>query len=143
MKLNTYLNFDGNCAQAFHYYEQHLGGRITMMVHRGDAPEAGEFPPELRDSVLHARIALAGTELQGADMPPGIQKPMRSAYLSLSVDSVEEAERIYSALGEGGEILMPMDETFFAQRFAVLRDRYGMLWMIILERAGTAQPQGR
>jgi PhnB protein len=105
-----------------------------MIMTRGEAPDHASVPPELLDSVLHARLALAGTELLGADMPPGVQKPMRSAYLSLSVDSIEEAERIYAALSKGGDVLMAMDETFFANRFGVLRDPFGTLWMVINER---------
>jgi PhnB protein len=84
------------------------------------------------DLFLHARISLGGTELMGADIP-GAQ-PMRSAYLSLGVESDAEAERVFSALADGGEVFMPMQETFFATRFGQLRDRFGLNWMIIHER---------
>lgn len=134
MKLNTYLNYNGNCAQAFRFYEQRLGGKITMLMTHGQGPEPGNFPPEMKDLVLHARLSLGGTEIYGADMPPGRHQPMRSAYLSLSVESNEEAERIYALLSEGGEIFMKMEETFFAFRFAMLRDKFGTSWMIIHER---------
>jgi PhnB protein len=81
---------------------------------------------------VHARLSIAGTELLGADIPNA--QPMRSAYLSLSVESDAEAERIFSALSEGGEIFMPMADTFFASRFGQLRDRFGINWMILHER---------
>jgi PhnB protein len=82
--------------------------------------------------VLHARISIGGTELMGADIPNA--QPMRSAYLTLSVQSDAEAERICSALSDGGEVFMPIRETFFATRFAQVRDRFGINWMIIHER---------
>jgi len=132
MKLNTYVNFAGKCAEAFRFYEKHLGGKIGMMMTHGQAPDQSQVKPELKDAVLHARISIGDTELMGADIPNA--QPMRSAYLSLAVQSDAEAERIFSALSEGGEVFMPMEETFFATRFAQLRDRFGINWMIIHER---------
>ncbi len=136
MKLNTYLNYGGNCAQAFRFYEKHLGGKITMMMTHAQQPNAQGVPPEWKDAILHARIELGGTELLGADVPPDRFQPMRSAYVSLTVDSTGEAERIYALLSEGAEIFMPMQETFFASRFAMLRDRFGTSWMLLHDRSG-------
>jgi PhnB protein len=133
MKLNTYVNFSGTCAEAFRFYERHLGGTITMLMTHGQAPDQSKVKPEWKDAVLHARLSLGGAELSGADIPNA--QPMRSAYLSLNVESDTEAERIFSALSDGGEVFMPMQETFFATRFAQLRDRFGVNWMIIRERA--------
>ena len=79
-------------------------------------------------------MAVAGVELIGNDVPPNVFQPIRSSYLYLGVDSAEEAEKIYSVLKEGGEVSMPLAETFFASRFAMLRDRFGTLWTIIHER---------
>lgn len=134
MQLHTFLNYGGNCAQAFRFYEEHLGGKITMLMTRGQMPNANEVPPESSDSILHARMTLGETELLGADVPPNRFLPMRSVYLSLSVDSTAEAERIYALLSDGGQIFMPMEETFFAFRFAMLRDQFGTSWMILHER---------
>jgi PhnB protein len=132
MKLNTYVNYPGSCQEAFRYYEQHLGGKITMMMTHAQAPNPNQGPPDWSNAILHGRINIGETELMGADIP-GAQ-PMRSAYLTLTVNSIEEAERIYAALSDGGEIFMAMSETFFAVRFAQLRDRFGANWMIIHER---------
>lgn len=134
MQLRTYLNYGGNCAEAFRFYEQHLGGRITMMMRHGDAPGPQQVPDNWKQAILHARIEIGGTELLGADIPPDRFKPMRSAYLSLSLGSNEEAERVYALLREGGDVFMPMEETFFAFRFAMLRDRFGTSWMLLHER---------
>lgn len=134
MKLHTYLNYGGNCAQAFRFYEQHLGGKITMMMTHGQMPGPSQVPPEWKDAVVHARIELGGTSLMATDVPPDTFQPMRSAYLSLSLDSSEEAERVYALLAAGGEIFMPIQETFFAFRFAMLRDKFGTSWMLLHER---------
>ena len=134
MKLFTYLNYGGNCRQAFEFYQKHLGGKITMLTTHGEQPDASKVPADWRQAVLHARIDLGGTTVFGADIPPEHFQPMRSAYLSLLVDSVEEAERVYALLSEGGQIFMRMEETFFARRFAMLRDRFGTSWMLLHER---------
>ncbi len=133
MQLYTYVNFRGTCADAFRYYERHLGGTIGMMMTRGEAPDQTHIPPDTKHLVLHARITIAGTELAGADVPTA--EPMRSAYLSLAVDTDADAERIFQALADGGQILMPMQEAFFASRFGQCRDRFGINWMILHERA--------
>ncbi len=134
MQLHTYLNYGGNCRQAFEFYVEHLGGKITQLTTHGDVPDPSTVPPERRGDVLHARMDIGGTTLLAADVPPERFQPMRSAYLSLSVDSNEEAERIYALLTDGGQIFMKMEETFFAHRFAMLRDRFGTSWMLLHER---------
>ncbi len=134
MKLHTYLNYGGNCAEAFRFYEQHLGGKIIMMMTYAEMPEPRNFPPGMEKQVLHASIELGETQLLASDVPPERFQPMRSAYLALSVDSIAEAERIYQLLSDGGEIFMPMAETFFAFRFAMLRDKFGTSWMILNSR---------
>lgn len=134
MRLDVYVNYKGACEQAFRFYEQHLGGRITMMMRHGEMPNPN-IAPELKDTILHARIEIGGTILMGADIPSA--EPMRSAYLALTVDSDEEAERVYGLLSDGGQIFMKMEQTFFASRFAMLRDRFGTSWMLVHERQQT------
>lgn len=134
MKLNTYLNYGGNCKEAFQFYEKHLGGKITMMMTHGEQPNSANVPPDWKNAILHARMTLGGTELLAADIPPDRFQPMRSAYLSLALDSIEEAERVYKLLSDGGEIFMPMEETFFAFRFAMLRDKFGTSWLLLNPR---------
>lgn len=135
MKLNTYLNFGGNCLEAFRFYEQHLGAKITMSMTYGENPEPRNAPPgQNKDAILYAHLLLADTSIMGSDVPPDRFQPMRSVYLSLAVDSDQEAERIHNLLAEGGEVFMPMQETFYAFRFSMLRDRFGTSWMIIHPR---------
>ena len=138
MKVFTYLNYGGNCRQAFEFYEQHLGGKIQMLMTHGDQPDASKVAPESRNAVLHARIDLGETTILGADVPTERFQPIRSAYLSLMTDTIDEAERVYALLSDGGQIFMPMAETFFAHRFAMLRDRFGTSWMILNERVAPA-----
>jgi PhnB protein len=134
MRLLTYLNFGGNCKQAFNFYEQHLGGKITMMVTHGQQPNPQNVSPDWKNAILHARIKIGETELLGADIPPDRFQPIRSAYLTLLLNSTDQAERIYALLSDGGQIFMPMEETFFAYRFAMLRDKFGTSWMLLHER---------
>lgn len=132
MKLNTYVNFAGRCAEAFRYYETHLGAKIGMLMTHAQAPGPSRLPAEWKDAVLHARLRIGDTDLLGADIPTA--QPMRSAYLSLSVESDAEAERIYAVLSKDGKVLMKMEETFFASRFAQVQDQFGINWMILHER---------
>jgi PhnB protein len=132
MKLDIYLNYNGNCEPAFRFYETHLGGKITMMMRHGEEPNQTNVPADWKNKILHARIEIGETVLMGADIPGA--EPMRSAYLTLSVDSDEIADRLYALLSEGGQVFMKMAETFFASRFAMLRDRFGTSWMLLHER---------
>ena len=134
MKLNTYLNYGGNCEQAFRFYEKHLGGKVTSIMTFAGQKLPDNAPPGWEKAILFARMTIGETELMGNDVPPARFQPMRSAYLSLSVTSTPEAERIYALLSDGGQIFMPMEETFFAFRFAMLRDQFGTSWMILHER---------
>jgi len=130
----TYLNYGGNCEPAFRFYEQHLGGKIMALVRHADQPNPQNVPAGWEHAVLNARMSIGEMELMGADIPPDRFQPMRSAYLALLVDSAEEAERIYALLAEGGQVFMPMEQTFFASRFAQLRDKFGTSWMILHEQ---------
>lgn len=131
MRLNTFLNFGGNCEEAFRFYEQHLGGEITMMMRRAEQPDQPVTWPGWEESIQYAIMRIGETELMGSDVPPERFQPMRSVYLSLTVDGAAEAERIWALLSDGGQVLMPMEETFFAVRFGQIRDRFGTSWMIL------------
>ena len=128
MRLAIYVNYRGTCEQAFRFYEQHLGGRTTGMVRHGEQPNPN-IPAEWKEKILHARIEIANTVLMGADIPQS--EPMRSAYLALNLDSEGDAERVYALLTDGGEIFMKMEQTPFANRFAMLRDKFGTSWMLL------------
>jgi PhnB protein len=130
MRLDVYVNYRGNCEEAFQFYQQLFSARITGLVRHGDQPNPN-VPPDWSGKVLHARIAIGDSVLMGADIPQA--EPMRSAYLTLRVDSESEAERIYAALIDGGQVFMKLEKTPFANRFAMLRDRFGASWMLLHE----------
>jgi len=137
MKLDIYVNYKGNCAEAFRFYEKYLGGKITSMSTFKEMPQPHNVPSNWEDKIVHARMEIGGAVLMGADIPNA--EPMRSAYLTLRFESADDAERIYSLLSDAGQIFMKMEETSFASRFAMLRDRFGTSWMLMHERE---QPDG-
>jgi PhnB protein len=134
MQLDIYVNYRGSCEQAFRFYEQHLGGRLTGLLRHAEQPNPN-VPADWSEKVLHARIEIGTTVLMGADIPSA--EPMRSAYLALTLDREADAERVYTLLADGGEIFMKMEKTPFANRFAMIRDRFGTSWMLLHQPAAT------
>ena len=133
MQLVVYLNYPGNCEEAFKFYEAHLGGKVVTMMRHREHPNPG-LPAGFADKILHAQIEMGGATLMGADIPGS--EPMRSAYVSLTLDSVADAERVYAILSDGGQIFLKMEQSFFAARFAMLRDRFGTSWMLLAAHPG-------
>jgi PhnB protein len=133
-QLDIYVNYPGNCEEAFLFYEQHLNGKILMMMKHDQAPPGAvsRLSADWRKAILHARIMIGNTTIMGADIPNA--ESMRSAYLTLRFDNSAEAERIYHLLSDNGEIFMQMEENFFAHRFAILRDKFGTNWMLLHEK---------
>ena len=131
MRLNTFLNYGGNCEAALRFYEQQLGGKITMLMRRADQPDQPVKWPGWENTVQYATMDLGGTEVMASDVPPEHFQPMRSVYLTLTADSAAEAERLWAVLSDGGQILMRLQETFFATRFGQVRDKFGTSWMIM------------
>ena len=131
MQFDIYVNYNRKCREAFHYYEQHLGGKIAMIQTFAQMPNAADIPADRRDDIVHARIEIGSTTLMGADIPNA--ETMRSAYLTLRLSSIAEAEKVYGSLTDGGEIFMEMKETHYAKRFAMLRDKFGANWMLLCE----------
>jgi len=132
VRLDVYVNYRGSCEDAFRFYEQHLGGRVTSLVRHRDQPNP-DLPADWSEKVLHARLEVGNAVIMGADVPSA--EPMRSAYLTLTTDGEADAERIYAVLAEGGQIFMKMETMPFANRFAMLRDRFGANWMILHQPA--------
>ena len=132
MRLDVYVNYRGGCEEAFRFYEKHLGGRITGMVRHADMPNP-QIPADWKNKVLHAHIAIGNCVLMGADIPTA--EPVRSAYLTLTTDTEADAERLYGVLSDGGEVFMKMENTPFANRFAMLRDKFGASWMLLHQPA--------
>jgi len=135
MQANTYLTFDGNCAEAFKVYEKVLGGKIIAMMTHKDTPAEAHVPAEWRDKILHARLVFGDNVLMASDAPPGRFEKMQGFSVTLVTKDSAEAERLFNALADGGAVTMPLGETFWAVKFGMLTDRFGTPWMINCEKA--------
>jgi uncharacterized glyoxalase superfamily protein PhnB/uncharacterized protein YndB with AHSA1/START domain len=133
MKLNPYIFYNGTCKEAFQLYERVLGGKIVMMLTHGETPAAGHVAPEWKDKIIHARMMLGEQALMASDAPPGRFHQPQGFSVNIGVTDPAEAERIFHALAENGKVTMPIGETFWALRFGMLVDRFGIPWMINCE----------
>ena len=140
MKINAYLNFDGRCADAFRFYERALGGKIELMMTHGESPMADKTPPGWKDRILHVRLAVGDQVLMGSDIPPEYTSKPAGFAVSLNVDSAADAERIFKALSDRGRVTLPLDRTFWAERFGMLVDGFGIPWMIDYEGDSQTRP---
>lgn len=127
--LAPFLNFNADCAEAFRFYHQLLGGALTVQTF-GDSPMKDHVPPAMHDAVLTARLVVDGAVLMGCDVQAGVTVRPEGFEVAFGVGDPDDAERIFAALAEGGEVTMPLQETFAARRFGMLTDRYGIPWMV-------------
>ncbi len=134
MQLNPYLLFNGDCEAAFKLYETVLGGKIEALIPHEGAPGAEQLPPEWKKKVMHARMTIKGQVIMASDAPPGRYSKPGGFSVNISVTDPKEADRIFNALSEGGTVHMPIGETFWALRFAMFADRFGIPWMVNCEK---------
>ncbi len=130
MQLNSYLNFDGQCAAAFQFYERCLGGKIQMMMTYGESPMAEQVTPESRDKVMHVTLAVGDGVLMGSDAPPERYEKPQGFFVNIGMEDPADSERLFQALSENGTVRMPLQKTFWAARFGMLVDQFGTPWMI-------------
>ena len=135
MQLSFHLSFKGQCEEAFKFYEQTIGGKITFMMTHGDSPMANEFPPEWRNKIMHASMTVADMVLMGSDSPPSHQETVSGFAIAINVKAPAEATQIFDALAKGGTVRMPLQQTFWASSFGMLVDRFGIPWMINCEQS--------
>lgn len=133
MQLNPYLLFNGNCAEAFKFYEQTLGGKVEGLFTYSGSPGAEHAPPEWGDKVMHATIAIGDQKLMGSDPPPGRYEQPKGMSVSISLNDRDKGERIFNTLAEGGTTIMPFQKTFWASGFGMCTDRFGIPWMVNCE----------
>jgi PhnB protein len=134
MTINPYLNFNGNCAEAFKFYEKCLGAKILMMMTHGDSPMASQTPPGWKDKIMHARLVVDDQVLMGSDAPPDHFHTPQGFSIAIGAKEPAEADRIFSALSDGGSVSMPIQETFWARRFGMFVDKFGIAWMVNCEK---------
>lgn len=128
--MNTHVSFNGNCEEAFKFYEKALNGKITFMMNYGGSPAVDQVPADWKNKVIHASLDVNGGILQGCDAPTGRYQQPQGFSVALDVKDAAEAERAFQSLSEGANICMPMQETFWARRFGMLTDRFGIPWMV-------------
>jgi PhnB protein len=137
MKLNPHISlaFNGQCEAAFRFYEQCLNGTIAYMLTWGDSPMAADAPPEWGAKIAHATLKIGDVGFAGSDVPPDRYEQPRGFQILLNMDDSVAGERIFQALAENGKVAMPLQETFWASRFGVVVDQFGIPWSINCERA--------
>jgi len=130
MQLNPYLYFDGQCEEAFKFYEQVLGGRLDALLTFAGSPAEAEVPAEWGSKIMHADFILGDCVLMGSDCPPGRYEVPKGFSVSIQIDDAAKAEQIFQTLADGGTIQVPFAETFWAKRFGMVVDKFGTPWMI-------------
>ena len=135
MQLNPYLNFNGQCEEAFKVYEKCLNGKIEFIMTQEESPMADKTPPEWKKKIMHATLRFGEQVIMGADAPPKYYQQPQGFSVSISLNDPAEAERIFKELSAGGSVRMPLEKTFWAERFGMFTDRFGTPWMINCEAA--------
>jgi PhnB protein len=136
MKVEPYLSFEGRCDEAIDFYKSAVGAKVNMLMRFKEAPEcppSGKFPPEQLNKVMHASLTIGDSIVMATDGHCTGNANFSGISLTMSVSSDAEAEKMYASLGAGGKVTMPMGKTFFASRFGMLTDRFGVPWMIIVQ----------
>ena len=139
MKLKPCIivSFDGRCEEALRFYERCLEAQVVFLLHWGDSPAAGEVPEAWRAKVYHSSFVIGGVTFQGGDVVPEKYAAPRGFEINLGMDDPAQAERLFGELSEGGSVRMPLQETFWAQRFGAVTDRFGISWIINCEAPHT------
>ena len=135
MKINAYLAFSGQCEEAFQFYAKVLGGKIDAMIRHEGTPAESMVPPEWKSKIMHAHLTADGASIMGGDAPPTSSPKPQGFSVAVHVNDPAQAERIFNGLAEGGQVQMPIQQTFWSPRFGMLTDRYGIPWMINTEPA--------
>ena len=130
MQVNPLVTFNGQCEEAFKFYEQCLGGKIETMLTYAGTPVEQHVPPEWHKKILHTTLTVGDGVIMGADSPPDSYEQPKGFSVTLNMKDPPEAERVFHALAENGTVTMPIQETFWAARFGTLVDRFGIPWMI-------------
>lgn len=139
MQVNPYLSFKGECEAAFKLYEQCLGAQIGTIFRYGGSPMADQVPPDWQDKVMHGTLTFGDQVLMGGDVAPLQYEEPKGFSLSVHLDNATEADRIFLELSRDGRVVMPLEKTFWADRFGMVVDRFGIPWLINCE--GSAPPQ--
>jgi PhnB protein len=141
MHVSPYLSFSGQCETAFKFYEQCLGGQLGAIFRYAGSPMAGDVPADWQDKVMHGGVTLGELVLMGGDVAPDRYEEPKGFSLSLQLESTTDAERIFHELARDGKVAVPLEKTFWAARFGVLVDRFGIPWLINCEGSEQHPPE--
>jgi PhnB protein len=130
MQMNAYLNFRGQCEEAFTFYAECLGGKVGEIFRYAGTPLAEQVPADWHNKVMHGSLAVGDQVVMGGDVAPERYEKPKGFSFSLHMDSATQAERIFKLLAQDGTIVMPLEKTFWAARFGMLVDRFGVPWLI-------------
>jgi PhnB protein len=133
MQMNPYLSFNGECETAFKFYEQCLDGKLGEIFRYAGTPMAEQVPSDWQDKVMHGSLTLGAQVLMGGDVAPDRYEKPKGFSLSLQMTSTTQAERIFQLLAQDGTVVMPLEKTFWAARFGMVVDRFGIPWLINCE----------
>ena len=136
MQVQSYLFFDGRCEEAVEFYKKALGAEVTMLMRFKDSPEPcqpGMVPPGAENKIMHSSFRIGDTEIMASDGQCAGRASFQGFSLALTVPNEAEADRLFAALGDGGQVQMPLTKTFFSPRFGMVADRFGVSWMIVVE----------
>jgi PhnB protein len=145
MKVEPYLYFDGRAEEALNYYQQAIGAEVLCMMRFNEGPAEMEIPPGTENKIMHAAMQIGSSLVMVSDGMCNEQAPTKFSGISLtiSVDDANKAEQLFHALGNGGQVQMPLSETFFAHKFGMVADKFGVSWMVIAEKPQPAEVSSR
>ena len=133
MQVQSYLMFHGRCEEAIEFYKKALGAKVEMMMRFKEAPEPGMNPPEAGDKIMHSALRIGESMVLASDGRCTGKPSFQGFALSLTAVDEAEAGRFFNALADGGQVQMPLTETFFSPRFGMVADRFGVTWMVLVE----------
>jgi PhnB protein len=141
MQMNAYLSFNGDCEAAFRFYAESLEGSLGEMFRYAGSPMADQVPADWQSKIMHASVTIGGHVLMGGDVAPDRYERPRGFSLSLQMNSTAQAEQIFQRLAKDGTVVMPLEKTFWAARFGMVVDRFGIPWLINCEEGGSVSPK--
>jgi PhnB protein len=139
VKMNPYLSFNGDCEAAFRFYEECLDGKLGEIFRYAGTPLAEQVPADWQSKVMHSSLAIGDQVLMGGDVAPDAYEKPKGFSLSLEITSIAQAARIFTLLAKDGTVVMPFEKTFWAARFGMIVDRFGIPWLINCEGSDEAE----
>jgi PhnB protein len=133
MSVQSYLFFDGKCEEALEFYKGAIGAKVDMLMRYKESPDPSQMPPNSADKVMHCAFKVGDTQILASDGHCAGKPSFQGFGLALNAKNDAEAEKLFGALEKGGQVLQPLTKTFFASKFGMVADRFGVMWMVMAE----------